>query len=254
MASNVTCADSGLPIDPLTNEALEPKAQPGYYPGYSPLSQQDFWDSATRAVVLERLQKPPAIRFFSDEEARMLEIVCDHVLPQDDRDQKYRIPIMPLIDRRLYEKRTNGYRFEDMPPDGEAHRLGLQAINQMAREIFGPDFLQLDWLEQEELLRLIHDGKPKGARNIWARFPVLRYWELLVQDCVEIYYAHPWSWAEIGYGGPAYPRAYIRLERGEPEPWEVEECRYEWLAPVDSLSDSGEHQDGERKTRPGGGI
>jgi hypothetical protein len=56
---------------------------------------------------------------------------------------------------------------------------------------------------------------------------------------VDIYYAHPWSWDESGYGGPAYPRAYMRLERGEPEPWEVEECRYEWEAPRAALSDVG---------------
>lgn len=36
---------------------------------------------------------------------------------------------------------------------------------------------------------------------------------------------------------PIFFRAYTRLERGEPEPWEVEEQRYEWLAPEGSLSD-----------------
>ena len=65
--------------------------------------------------------------------------------------------------------------------------------------------------------------------------PVERYWALLVQDCVEAYYAHPWAWDEIGFGGPAYPRGYMRLEQGEPEPWEVEEQRYEWEAPPDAF-------------------
>ncbi len=39
---------------------------------------------------------------------------------------------------------------------------------------------------------------------------------------------------------PAYPRAYTRLERGEPEPWEVEEKRYEWVAPEGAVSDEVE--------------
>ena len=64
-----------------------------------------------------------------------------------------------------------------------------------------------------------------------------RFWLLLVQDCVQAYYAHPLAWDEIGFGGPAYPRAYMRLERGEPEPWEVKEKRYEWVAPIDTISD-----------------
>ena len=46
---------------------------------------------------------------------------------------------------------------------------------------------------------------------------------MIMSDAIDAYYAHPWAWDEIGFGGPAYPRAYTRLERGEPEPWEVEE-------------------------------
>ena len=225
------------PLESATGKPLQPKAQPGYYQGYSTLAQQGSWDAATRAVVLERLQSVPPIRFFTREEARLLETVCDHILPQDDRDFAHRIRIVPFIDRRLQENRIDGYRFEDMPSDGEAHRLGLKAINSMARELFGRDFLELSWLRQEWILRKIHDGKPEAAQTIWKHLPVHRYWALLVQDCVEVYYAHPWSWDEIGYGGPAYPRAYMRLERGEPEPWEVKETRYDWKAPSAAQSD-----------------
>jgi hypothetical protein len=66
---------------------------------------------------------------------------------------------------------------------------------------------------------------------------IARFWQLLMQDALEAYYSHPWAWDEIGFGGPAYPRAYTRLERGEPEPWEVEEQRYDWLAPRYAVSD-----------------
>jgi hypothetical protein len=128
-----------------------------------------------------------------------------------------------------------------------AHRLGLQAIGQIARELFGRDFMELTWFEQEQLLFLIRNGKPKGAKDIWKQLPVQRYWSLLIEDCVDVYYAHPWSWDEIGYGGPAYPRAYMRLERGEPEPWEVEEWRYEWLAPSSCLSGSNTPTDLESR-------
>jgi hypothetical protein len=65
---------------------------------------------------------------------------------------------------------------------------------------------------------------------------VHRFWQLILGDAIEAYYAHPWAWDEIGFGGPAYPRAYFRLERGEAEPWEVEEQRYEWAAPGYSAS------------------
>ena len=83
-------------------------------------------------------------------------------------------------------------------------------------------------------------SRKTGAAEIWEKMAIHRYWALLVQDCVEAYYAHPWAWDEIGFGGPAYPRAYMRLEHGEPEPWEVEEQRYEWEAPPDAVSDPEE--------------
>jgi hypothetical protein len=25
------------------------------------------------------------------------------------------------------------------------------------------------------------------------------------------FYSHPWSWNEIGFGGPAYPRGFMRI-------------------------------------------
>ena len=37
------------------------------------------------------------------------------------------------------------------------------------------------------------------------------------------FYAHPWAWNEIGFGGPAYPRGYKHLALGGREPWEVAE-------------------------------
>jgi hypothetical protein len=240
-----------LPVDPHTGEPLKRRVQPGYYPGYHTLRQQSFWDAATRKVVLQRVREVPPIRFFTPEEARRMDVVCEHVLPQDDRDPSCLIPLLPFIDQRLHEGRTPGYRFAEMPPDGEAYRLGLRAIEQMARESHARGWLELSWREQEELLKSIHDAKPlPGAQGIWDRMPVERYWALIVQDCVEEYYAHPWSWDEIGYGGPAYPRAYMRLERGEPEPWEVEERRYEWEAPAAAVSDPEEPDTASHQAHP----
>jgi hypothetical protein len=179
----------------------------------------------------------PPIRFFSPDEAQLMEAVCNRILPQDDREEAHRIAIMPRIDERLWSGRIDGYRYEDMPPDAEAHRLGLQAIEAIAQHLYDTSFINLIPLEQDRVLKTIHDGEPPAAHAIWQRMSVQRYWMLLVQDCIEAYYAHPYAWDEVGFGGPAYPRGYMRLEGGKPEPWEVEEQRYEWAAPPDSLSD-----------------
>lgn len=227
------------------------RPHPGYYPGFRTLEQRQYWDAHTREVILDRVHHVPPIRFFNEEEARLMEAICRHILPQDDRDKENWIPILPWIDRRLYEKSGDGYRYEDMPPDGEAYRLALDAIEQMARHLHGRGFLEIDEKAQDELLEMLHDGDPPAAHEIWKRMPVERFWMLLVQDCVDAYYSHPTAWDEIGFGGPAYPRAYMRLERGEPEPWEVEERRYEWAAPENSVSDKFTHVGGESEHHGG---
>ncbi|HZU67242.1 MAG TPA: gluconate 2-dehydrogenase subunit 3 family protein [Ktedonobacteraceae bacterium] len=226
-----------LPVNPKTGKPIQPVAQPGYYPGFSTLSQQEFWDEATRKVVLDRMNNVPPIRFFTTEEAYLMQAVCDRLLPQDDRDEAHKIPMVNYIDERLYERRIDGYRFEDMPPDHEAHRLGLQAIEQMSKEMYGRSFTELNQTEQDTILKSIHDATPVGAHEIWQKMSIQHFWMLLLQDAVEVYYAHPYAWDEIGFGGPAYPRGYMRLEGGRPEPWEVDEKRYEWEAPAGSLSD-----------------
>jgi hypothetical protein len=194
------------PVNTRTGKPIGPISQPGYYPGFSTLAQQKFWDAKTREVVL------------------------------DDRDESHKIPIVPQIDRRLYENSHDGYRYEDMPPDREAFQLGLRAVEEIAQHEYRLGFLEIGPREQEEILHSLHHGKPSAGHEIWKQLPVHRFWMLLVSDCADAYYSHPWAWDEIGFGGPAYPRAYMRLERGEAEPWESEEKRYQWKAPDSSVS------------------
>lgn len=213
------------------------KPGPGYYPGFHTLDQKKFWDAATRKAVLDRVNNIPEIRFFPPEQARLMEAVCGRILPQDDRDEAHKIPIVPWIDERLFADRHDGYRFEDMPPDREAYQLGLRGIEEIARHLHGRGFCEIGIGERDEILETLHDARPAAALKIWKQMPVHRFWMLLIQDCITVYYSHPWAWDEIGFGGPAYPRAYMRLERGEPEPWEKNEKRHEWIAPGSSLSE-----------------
>lgn len=237
MSGNNRANRSRWLVHPKTQDRIEPMPQPGYYPGYVTLDQKPFWDAATRDLVEHRTFEVPPIRFFTGEQLKTMAAVCDRILPQDDRIPERRIPIVNYIDERLFENKIDGYRYEDMPSDQEAHLLGLQAIDQTSLAIHGCRFLELDDLKADFILKSIHDQKVLAATEIWSRMSIKRYWHLLVGDCVTAYYSHPWVWDEIGFGGPAYPRAYMRLEGGMPEPWEVNERRYEWAAPSTSISD-----------------
>lgn len=234
-----TVDSSLLPRNASTGEAIAPSEQPGYYRGYSSLSQKAYWDKTTRDLVIDRVEKVPPIRHFSPESARFWRAVFDHVIPQTDRVPERQIPILERVDERLFQNRGVGYRYEKMPPDREAYRLAEIAINEESQMRYGGNFVDLPHLQQEIVLQAIHDGKP-SAKSVWEQMSIGRFWLLLMQDAIGAYYSHPWAWDEIGFGGPAYPRAYTRLERGEPEPWEVEEQRYEWDPPRYSVSDTTE--------------
>lgn len=241
--------------DPETGAVLAQREQPGYYPGFSTLSQQKYWDATTRKVVVERATKTKPIRFFNPDEARTMFAVVDRLLPQEDRTPERRIPILPTIDERLYENKLEGYRYDDMPPDREAYKQAVSAIQQMAEELHELRFDELRTRQQEEILKSIHDGEPSAAKAAWKGMSVSRFWTMMLSDVTTAYYSHPWAWDEIGFGGPAYPRGYMRLEEGEPEPWEVDEQRYAWAPPADTISNIEEPRGGteEHQTHQGQG-
>jgi hypothetical protein len=236
-----TGAGERLPVTDLrTGKAMMPKQQPGYYPGFSTLAQERFWDVATRLVVHKRMREQKPIRFFDEAEARTMRAVVERIIPQEDRAENRRIDVLAGVDERLFEGRLEGYRYADMPPDQDAYKMAAKAFEQMAQDEYGRSFHELGTTEQEKLVLSVHDAEPKSAKELWGQMSIDRFWTMLVADCCAVYYAHPWAWDEIGFGGPAYPRGYMRLEEGEPEPWEVDEKRYEWAAPADTLSDREE--------------
>ena len=51
-------------INPANGQPLAPKDHPGYYPGFSTLSQQKYWDAATRELIHKRVSESTPIRFF----------------------------------------------------------------------------------------------------------------------------------------------------------------------------------------------
>ena len=229
------------PRDPKTCEPLPPMRDPGYYPRFSTLSQSPFWDETTRLTIEKRVQSPPQMKFFTEEEWKFWTVVFGHLVPQTDRTVDRQIPIVAPLDHRLNLNQTSGYRYESMPHDREVYKIyGIAAINQESQARYGGDFLFSSHLQQDLILQAVHDRRPMAGKDIWKKMSIHRFWQLIMGDAIDAYYAHPWAWNEIGFGGPAYPRAYTRLERGEPEPWEVEEKPYDWLAPIASVSDEVE--------------
>src|SRR5688500_18288910 len=98
------------------------------FPSYDVLAKwpTPSWNEQTRRVVAERIQELPPRRFFSEDEWTTAAAIANRIIPQPDRDTP--VPIVPFIDERLHENRGKGYRYDDMPSDREAWRLGIAAI------------------------------------------------------------------------------------------------------------------------------
>jgi hypothetical protein len=58
-----------------------------------------------------------------------------------------------------------------------------------------------------------------------------------MRGVLSAFYSHPWAWNEIGYGGPAYPRGYMRLGEGQRERHQAPEAGEE--DPVRAVEEAG---------------
>ncbi len=192
------------------------------YPGYHVLSQQGHWDAATRDVVLDRVYNVPPIRFFSLSEVETLQAVLDTVMPQDDRPCERRVPIIHYIDEAQFKGETPGFRYEDMPEERTSWHWGLTGIDQTSKALYGRRFVALTPSERRTVMVRLQKGDAPG--EIWQRMPAARFFTSTLMSAVaHAYYAHPYAWDEIGFGGPAYPRGYYALNHGVREHWEVDE-------------------------------
>lgn len=175
------------------------------------------WDRQTLDAVRYRVEEVPPIRFFTARETEILQALADRIIPQPKNlDQK--IPVVPWIDEKLYFDQRSGYRYEGMPPQRKAWRLGLSGIEETAHSMFGSTFSQLPAEKQDEVLRRIQHGDPPG--NAWIGLPsAIFFKQILCSEIVKIYYSHPFAWNEIGYSGPAAIRGHVRIWQGGVDPW-----------------------------------
>jgi hypothetical protein len=194
------------------------------YPGYDVLRKRHTpsWNEMTRRVIDERLSLPREPRFFTEDEWLTLGAVCDRIVPQPkDRPP---IPVAALVDHKMSTNKTDGYRHYQLPKMQDAWRRGLRALDQEARARYGGRFHAISAAEQDELLTKLQQGELDNPA--WDGMPSKVFFsERMRHDIVAAYYAHPISWNEIGFGGPASPRGYVRMGFDKRDPWEAAEAK-----------------------------
>ncbi len=200
----------------------------GRYPDHDVLAHASHWDDVTRRAVLRRAEELPPIRFFDAPEQRTLRAFCDLVTAQDADP---RIPVLELVDAKFAANELDGFRHHDMPEDPQTWRRVAVGLDEAA----GGSFADLDPDDASALVSRFAAGELEGG--VWARLPSRKAWGVVMRGVLSAFYSHPWAWNEIGYGGPAYPRGYMRLGIGEREPHEGAEVGGE--DPVEAVQRAG---------------
>ncbi|HTU84231.1 MAG TPA: gluconate 2-dehydrogenase subunit 3 family protein [Solirubrobacteraceae bacterium] len=187
----------------------------GRYPDFNVLDEVDHWDEVTRRVVLGRIENVPPIRFFTSEEAATLGAFCDVLLAQDAEPK---IPVLNMVDAKLFAGELDGFRFADMPDDRDTWRRVAAGLDAAAVGRGSIDFAGASWEIQNRIVEAFAAGDLHG--RVWDELPPSRAWKVVTRGALSAFYSHPWAWNEIGFGGPAYPRGYARMGVGQRESWE----------------------------------
>ena len=198
---------------------------PDRYPGYDVMAKRDTpsWNDATRQVIDARLAIVDAPTFLDEQEWATLRAICEGIVPQRARGTAH-VPIAAMVDRKLAEDHRDGYRDARLPPLREAWRRGLAAVEVAAQARAGVAFHRLTAAARDALLQDMHDGKLDGPE--WGGMPSrLFFRERATHDILAAYYSHPAAWNEIGFGGPASPRGYVRMYFNRRDPWEAVEAQ-----------------------------
>jgi hypothetical protein len=188
------------------------------FPGLDVLGQARHWDQVTADLVTARLNPPSGVAFFTAAEAACAGVLLNLLTGQQDNQE---ISVLHMVDARLAAGETDGWRYRDMPEDGQAWRDTLAYLDEDAAARCGTTFADAPEDDQLALIQAVQD---LAAKN-WHELNAAHVWSLWTRYACTALYAHPRAWDEIGFPGPAYPRGYKNTGVDKLEPFEVRDAR-----------------------------
>ena len=192
----------------------------GRYPDFDVLDTVDDWDEVTREAVLSRLNLRGPLRFFTAAQEPTLRALCDTLSFQHSDP---RVPVAEMVDQKYAEGRLDGYRYSDMPDDRDTWHLVLRGVDEVATRRVSRNFHELDVESREGICQDFSQGVLQGGA--WDALNVERAFSVVMRGVASTFYSHPWAWNEIGFGGPAYPRGFMRFgELSARDPFEAPEA------------------------------
>jgi hypothetical protein len=189
----------------------------GRFPGFDVLGQARHWDPVTAELITARTGPPPRPLFFTEAERASAAVLLDQLTGQCDEPMG--VPVLEMVDARLAAGETDGWRYADMPEDGQAWRDTLGYLDKDAHDRCGTSFAAAPRHDQAAIIQAVQDASE------WHGLNAPRVWSLWTRYACTALYSHPYAWSEMGFPGPAYPRGYKNAGVGKLEPFEVGDAR-----------------------------
>jgi hypothetical protein len=189
----------------------------GRFPGFDVLGQARHWDPVTAELITARTGPPPRPLFFTEAERASAAVLLDQLTGQCDEPMG--VPVLEMVDARLAAGETDGWRYADMPEDGQAWRDTLGYLDKDAHDRCGTSFAAAPRRDQAAIIQAVQDASE------WHGLNAPRVWSLWTRYACTALYSHPHAWSEMGFPGPAYPRGYKNAGVGKLEPFEVGDVR-----------------------------
>ncbi|MBN1479602.1 gluconate 2-dehydrogenase subunit 3 family protein [candidate division KSB1 bacterium] len=138
-------------------------------------------------------------RFFTREEASLVDLITEQIIPTDDTPGGIEAGCLNFIDKQLvgaYRRHQNEYR------------QGLLGLQNSSRGKFGKTFQELDWPEQTDVLDAIEAGDVEAAD--WSGVSPQRFFQLIRDHTMQGFYGSP------RHGGNKNYLSYRMLELDVP--------------------------------------
>lgn len=187
---------------------------------YDVLAKRDTlsWNEPTRRALDERRAMVPREGVLDDALMATLRAVVARICP-DPPGREATTTLAMLVDKIATDARE-GYRHHRLPGTAECWRRGLAGLEAEARARYDMPFAALAPADADLLLADVARGDVRS--EAWADMPPELFWQWrLLPDLVSAHWAQPSLWSAMGFGGPASPRGYVRLDANLRDPWEA---------------------------------
>ena len=152
--------------------------------------------SREQAVIDERRKsgyRCETLELYGGELESELRALIARLLP----DVPDSIDLAAFVDAHADDPIGRGDRAPDLPPIPDLFRLGLQALRDSG-------FARSPANEQDRLITRMRRGEADEELGL----PAKEFVDRLLVKAVAGYLAHPDTWEQIGFNGPAYPHGY----------------------------------------------